>query len=133
MTQEFDNNLLDLVYEKGFYPYEYISDFEKFEEELPCKEKFSSSLTDRKISDKEYEHILNEKFDMKTMKYYHNLYFKCDVLILADVLEKFRNNSLKNYGLCPSHYLSTPCLSWDAKLKMTIFYISNRYSKAKNK
>ena len=31
----------------------------------------------------------------------------------------FRNNSLKNYGLCPCHYLSTPGLSWDALLKMT--------------
>ena len=36
-----------------------MSDFEKFKEELPSKEKFYSSLTDRKISDKEYEHVLN--------------------------------------------------------------------------
>ena len=35
---------------------------------------------------------------MKTMKNYHNLYLKCDVLSEADVFEKFRNNSLKNYG-----------------------------------
>ena len=32
--------------------------------------------------------------------------------------EIFRNNSLKNYGLFPSHYLSTPTLSWDAMLNM---------------
>ena len=36
---------------------------------------------------------------MKTMKGYHNLYLKCDVSLLADVFEKFRNNSFKNYGL----------------------------------
>ena len=76
--------------------------------------------------------------------------------MLADVFEKFRNNSLKNYGLCPSHYLSAPGLSWDPMLKMTqiepelipdpemfiffekgtrggIYYISNRYCKANNK
>ena len=47
------------------------------------------------------------------------MYLKRDVLLLADVFEKFRNNSLKNYGLCPSHYLSVLGLSWDAKLKMT--------------
>ena len=35
------------------------------------------------------------------------------------MLEKFRNNSFKNYGLCPSHYLSAPGLSWDELLKMT--------------
>ena len=37
----------------------------------------------------------------------------------ADLFEKFRNNSLKNYGLCPSHYLSAPGLSWNTMLKMT--------------
>ena len=40
-------------------------------------------------------------------------------VLLCNVLEKFRNNSLKNYGLCPSHYLSTPVLCWDAMFKMT--------------
>ena len=35
------------------------------------------------------------------------------------MLEKFRNNSFKNYGLCPSHYFSAPGLSWDDLLKMT--------------
>ena len=56
---------------------------------------------------------------MKTMKDYHDLYLKCDVLLLGDVFEKFRNSSFKNYGLWPSHYLSAPGLSWDAMLKMT--------------
>ena len=55
---------------------------------------------------------------MKTRKDYHNLYLKCDVLLLADVFEKIRNKSLTNYGLCPSHYLSAPGLSWDAILNM---------------
>ena len=27
LSQEFDNNILDLVKNKGFYPYEYMSDF----------------------------------------------------------------------------------------------------------
>ena len=56
---------------------------------------------------------------MKTKKDYDNLYLKCDVLLLADVFERFRNNSLKNYRLCPSYYLSAPSLSWNAMLKMT--------------
>ena len=30
------------------------------------------------------------------MKDYHDFYLKCDVLLLADVFEKFRNNDLKN-------------------------------------
>ena len=55
---------------------------------------------------------------MKTMKGYQDLYLKCDVSLFVDVFEKFRNNSLKNCGLCPSHYLSAPALTLDAMLKM---------------
>ena len=74
LSQEFDNNVLDLVQQKIFYPYEYMSDFEMLHEELPSKETFYSSLTDRKFSDKEYEHILNvsKKFEMKTMEGYQD-------------------------------------------------------------
>ena len=55
---------------------------------------------------------------MKTMKGYHNLFLKCGVLLLTDVFEKFRN-SLKNYGLHLSHYLSSPDLILDAMINMT--------------
>ena len=54
LSQEFDNNELDAVKQKRFYPYEYMSNFKKFKEELPCKEKFYSYLTGRKITDKKY-------------------------------------------------------------------------------
>ena len=30
------------------------------------------------------------------MKDYYDLYLKCDVLLLADVYQKFKNNSLTN-------------------------------------
>ena len=68
-----------------------MTDFEKFKEELPSKEKFYSSLTDRKTTDKGYEHVHNvwNKFEMKTMKDYHDSQLKCYVLLLADVFEKF--------------------------------------------
>ena len=42
--------LLDLVKQKAFYT-EYMSDFEKFKEELPSKENFYSILSDKKNSD----------------------------------------------------------------------------------
>ena len=56
---------------------------------------------------------------MKQMKDYHELQLKCDFLLLADVFETFRNNSVKNYGLQPSHFLSAPSTSWYAMLKIT--------------
>ena len=76
LSQEFDKNKLDLVKQKRFfYRYEYMTDFEKFKEKLPGKEKFYSSITGKKINDKEYEHFFNiwSKFEMKTMKDYHYL------------------------------------------------------------
>ena len=43
---------------------------------------------------------------------------KKDVLLLADVFEKFINTYLKFYALDPCHYFSCTGLSWDATLRM---------------
>ena len=40
-------------------------------------------------------------------------------VLFADVFEKSRNICNENYGLCLSHYWSTPASSWDAMLSMT--------------
>ena len=58
LSPEFDSKILDLVKQKGLYPYEYISDFESFKEEFSSKENFCSSLTSKTIIDKKDEHIL---------------------------------------------------------------------------
>ena len=98
-----------------------MSHFKKFIEQLPCKKKFYSSLAGKNVSYKEYERVFNvwNKFEMKTMKDHQDLYLKYVNLFLADVFEKFRNNSLKNHKLCPSHSLSAQGLSWYVMLKMT--------------
>ena len=95
-------------------------------------------------------------FNFNTFRDFHNHYLKKDVLLLADVFEKFVSTSLKDYNLDPCHYFSAPGLSWDAMLKMTkvelekisdadmhlfiekgmrggISYINKRYNKANNK
>ena len=48
LSQAFDQKL-DLFKQKGFYPFEYMTDFEKFKEKLPSKEKFYSLLTGKKL------------------------------------------------------------------------------------
>ena len=53
------------------------------------------------------------------MKDYHDLYLKCDVLLLADIFEKFRHRCLENYGFYSSHYLRASVLSCNAILSMT--------------
>ena len=50
---------------------------------------------------------------------YRDLYLKADVLLLADVFEKFISRCLEYYRLDPCHYFSSPGLSWNVKFKMT--------------
>ena len=80
---------------------------------------------------------------------YHNHYLKKDVLLLADVLEKYIYTCLKFYKLDPGHQFSSAGLSWDVKLEkisnigMYLFiekglrggisYIAKRYAKTNNK
>ena len=58
MSQEYDSKVLHLVKQKGLYPYECMSGFEKFKEELPSKEKFYSLLMAKTFINKEYDHVL---------------------------------------------------------------------------
>ena len=87
---------------------------------------------------------------------YNDLYLKSDILLLADVFENFCKTCLQYYKLDPTHYFTSPGLSWDAMLKITgiklelmtdvdtfqfiekgtrggISYIANRYGEANNK
>ena len=157
-SNQFKGIKLDLMMKKGVYPYDYMDSFDKFKEELPTKEEFYSILNDKHISDEDYQHAQDvwNKFNLKNMGEYHDLYLKSDILLLADVFENFRKTCLKYYKLDPCHYFTSPGLSWDAMLKMTniklelmtdidmfqfiekglrggISYIANRYGKANNK
>ena len=58
LSQEYDSKVLHLVKQKGLYPYECMSGFEKFKEELPSKEKFYSLLMAKTFINKEYDHVL---------------------------------------------------------------------------
>ena len=111
-----------LLRKKGTYPYDYMDSIERLDEtKLPPKDAFYSKLNDSGISDEEYEHAKNvwNEFNCKTMRDYHDLYNKSDVLLLADVFEKFRDVCMKNYKLDPVWYFTSPGLAWDAALKLT--------------
>ena len=50
---------------------------------------------------------------------YQDLYVQSDTLLLADVLENFRNKCTEIYELDPTHFLSAPGLARQACLKET--------------
>jgi hypothetical protein len=102
--------------------YEYMDSFARFEEtKLPDRESFYSNLSEEGISDREYERACSmwEKFQCRTLKDYHDLYLKMDVLLLADCFEEFRRMGMQTYGLDPSWYMTAPGYSWDCCLKIS--------------
>ena len=44
-------------------------------------------------------------------------YVQSDTILLEDVFENFRNNSINKYELDPAHFLSAPGLAWQVCLK----------------
>ncbi len=112
----------ELMLEKGIYPYDYITSFEKLKDtKLPPIKAFYSKLADSKCDPKDYKKALKvwKHFKCKTLLDYHNIYLISDVLLLADVFENFKATCYKIYGLDPSYYYTAPGLSWDAFLKHT--------------
>ena len=159
IINHFGKEKLEYVRRKGIYPYEYMDDWNKFDEtQLPAIQDFYSQLKQEHITDEDYEHaqLIWNTFKMKNLGDYHDFYLKLDVLLLADILENFRNICMKNYKLDPCWYYTAPGLSWDSLLYKTkqelelltdhdillmienglrggVAMIPNRYSKANNK
>ena len=104
---------------KGVYPYEYMDNWERFNE--PSKESSYSNLNMEDIDDIDYRHGNNvfNKFKLSNLGDYHDLYVQSDTLLLADVFENFRDMCFKEYELDPAHFLSLPGLAWQACLKKT--------------
>ena len=111
-----------LLLRKGVYPYEYMDSFERFEEkELPQQEAFYSNLNLSGISNNDYTHAQKvwKAFECRDLGDYHDLYLTSDVLLLADVFERFRDVCQDIYGLDPAHFYTAPGLAWQAALKKT--------------
>ena len=112
----------ELLIWKGIYLYEYMDNWDRFEEtSLPRIEKFYSNLNMSGVSDSNYEHTCRvwREFGTKNKGEYHDLYLRTDVILLANVFESFRRVCLENYGLDPSHFYTMPGLLWKACLKKT--------------
>ena len=111
-----------MLLRKGVYPYEYVDNWEKFEEtSLRNKESFYSNLNMENVDDIDYRHGNNvfKRFKFKNLEEYNDLYVQSDSLLLADVFGNLRNTCFKVYELDPAHFLSLPGLAWQACLKKT--------------
>ena len=105
-----DINKFTLLLRKGVYPYEYMGSWVRFEEELvPDKKYFYSELTMEGIRDLDHRHA---------KRVFKNFGNKSLTLLLADVFENFRDQSLEIHDRDPAHFLTAPGLAWQACLKI---------------
>ena len=83
-------------------------------------EVFYSKLRGQGITDEDYHHAHTvwKKFNIESMKDYHNLYILFNVLLLVDIFEHSWNICMNHYRFDPAWYFSEPGLAWDAALKM---------------
>ena len=98
--EDYNENQYKLLIRKGIYPYEYMDDWDKFKEnKLPSKKAFYSKLNMSDVKEEDYEHAIRvwKEFGLKNLGEYHDLYLKTDVILLANVFEKFRKVSLFHY------------------------------------
>ena len=112
----------ELLTRKGVYPYSYMDDSSKFEEnKLPPEEAFYNDLAKQPITKEDYTFVkkLWKTFHLQNLGDLHDLYMETDTLLLADVFENYRKTILKHYGLDPIHFYTAPSLSWSAGLKFT--------------
>ena len=85
---------LDLLKEKGIYPYDYTNAFEQFnEEQLPSEEQSCSRLSEEDITNNDCNKAkqIREHLYIKNMGMYHDLLtnYQTGVLFLTDILENF--------------------------------------------
>ena len=96
------------------------------------------------------------KFNIKNLGEYHDIYVQSDTILLADIFTNFRKLCLDIYKLDPVYFLSLPGFPWEACLKYTkvklelisdidvilfiekgirggMFHSVNRHAKANNK
>ena len=111
-----------MLLREGVYPYEYMDNWERFNEtSLHNKESFYSKFNIENIDDTDYRHSNNmfKRFKLENLGEYQDLYVKSDTLLLTDVFENFTNTCLKVYEFDPVHFLSLAGLAWQACLKKT--------------
>ena len=114
---------VNMLKQKGSFPYCYIDSFEKLEEtQLPPRELWTNSLQQYEVTvtEEEYERAIEvfNLFACRNIGEYYNLYLKTDVFLLAAVVLCFRKVCYETYGLDCCQYYTASNLSGDAMLKI---------------
>ena len=105
------------------YPYQYFNSIDYYKKPVDNleKEDFFNKLKNDYPDDEEIERTreIIKAFDIKNGEELTKLYCKSDVILLADVFEKFIKVSFEEYGINPLYCLSLPSYTYQCALKYT--------------
>ena len=95
---------------KCVYPYEYMDDWEKFNEtSLPEKKDFYSHSNMEYITNADTHK--RKDFEIKYLGEYNDLSVQSNTFLLANIVKNFRNMCLQKYKLNPAKFPLTPGLA----------------------
>jgi hypothetical protein len=105
---------------KGIYPYRWVDSLDKlYETSLPSIEWFDNDITGEKCTPERYQRAKKiwEETKCETFKDYHERYQLADVLLLAEVMTKYRKDCMKLFGLDPARFVSVQSMTLTNWLK----------------
>ena len=113
----------ELLTRKGVFPYEYLDDVSKLDDEiLPPQSAFYSALKEASVDDTEYafaQKVWN-KFECKTLGSYMKLYCTLDVRLLADVWTDWAATTSKPFKIeAEAGFISLPSFAFNCFLGKT--------------
>ena len=125
LKKHFPNHWV-LFKNKLAYPYEFyktLEDYERpIEDLLKAGNEAYYSKTKNEIPDQKEIDRTNEiikLFNIKNGRELTELYNKADVILLADIFEKFTEDSKTEFGINPLYNISLPGTTWSNGLKYT--------------
>ena len=113
----YSTDQIELLKRKGVYPYDFTSSFESLNvTHLPSKDEFYSCLNEEGISDDDYAHaqLVWSTLNIRDIGHYSDVYLKCDVLLLSEVFEDFREKCLKSHKIDAAQHITLAGFTFDA-------------------
>ena len=122
LKKEFPKNW-ELLNKKLAYPYEYFKTLDDYSKDISnlTKQDYFSKLKNDYPEDNEIERTnkIIQTYNITNGEQLTQLYLKTDVILLADVFEKFITTSYKTFKINPLYCVSLPGYTWGCGLKYT--------------
>ena len=121
ITKSHFPNTFKMLRYKSTFPYEWVTEKNIYDKDLPSIENFYSSLKLQNINEEEYNETLRiyKELKCKNIKDYLDIYMKLDICLQADIFNVFRNIIWDKFEIDCCKYITSCSLSLDLMLKYT--------------